>query len=124
MPEPLTIYECPLCGRRELDRIYVGHGSAKDGEPCPIEPRPVRVFREENVRPLWEAVMDRPKTSVPFAIRSAGEAFPAPPDWTADEPDEDEDREPTDHELYNRPGMEGGIPYRDDPPMHRHDERL
>lgn len=38
--------------------------------------------------------------------------------------EDDEDREPTDDELANRHGVEGGIPYRVDDAMDEHDWRL
>jgi hypothetical protein len=81
VPEPLTIYECPVCGAMT--------GSDHDclGKPDHRHPRcrraEVRVFREEDVRPLWDFV--RAETEV---LPSTGampqdvlDAFPAPENW-------------------------------------------
>lgn len=54
MAESLTIYECPWCDAMHFQRY--GDGRSK---LCPHRGdyfREVRVFREEDVRPLWEAI--------------------------------------------------------------------
>lgn len=52
--EALTIYECPRHGRG-LFRPVVWIPGTAGGEEC-RRCVPVRVFREEDVRPLWEFV--------------------------------------------------------------------
>jgi hypothetical protein len=74
----LTVYECEVHGVRQVLRYE---------PPCDICGRvlkPVRVFREEDVKPLWEAVAfgadltgDEP---FPAAI-DAARMFPAPAEW-------------------------------------------
>lgn len=50
--EPLTIYECPECGRvMDFDADHVAQTGFCRGRAVPV-----RVFREEDVRPLREFV--------------------------------------------------------------------
>jgi hypothetical protein len=111
MAEPITIYVCPECGTWGQEEGYTGgHNFARNPECCQNQRVPVRVFREEEVRPLW-AARGLYGLDVWKMHTEAIDAFPAPEEWTrvADEPEEE--REPTDDEIYNRHGMEGGIPY-------------
>lgn len=95
MSEPLTIYECP-CGVRALyqsgpheipgSRGRDENDRITEGTPCPHGPlAAVRVFREEDVRPLYDAadaVTDNsagPEERV--ALLMAWDAFPAPAEW-------------------------------------------
>lgn len=87
MTEPLTIYECsgPLAHRSSVRRP--GGGIKADRcFFCPEVVQEVRVFREEDVRPLWEVLAfgaglrgDDPPADAVEAMR----AFPAPEEWTA-----------------------------------------
>lgn len=68
----LTIYECPAHGPQGLPPYDY---------PCAVcgaAVREVRVFREEDVRPLWQAANGR---YVRELIEEAVDAFPAPADW-------------------------------------------
>lgn len=92
MAESLTIYECPTCG----------HVIDRGGSPMPpvcnglrrphgmIVCRRVRVFREDDVRPLWE-IANVYRREMDYLIqgderprrreRDALDKFPAPEDW-------------------------------------------
>ena len=53
--EPLTIWQCPECGKPRGD--YQGRKCQHfDPDERWIDMVEVRVFREEDVRPLWEAL--------------------------------------------------------------------
>lgn len=91
MPEPLTIYEC-TCGHVE-DQPRYPHVSPHSTNLCHEQMLPVRVFREEDVRPLWEAAVTAEQEAIlareagepsptPSATDVAWRAFPAPPEWT------------------------------------------
>jgi hypothetical protein len=81
-PSPLTVYECPECASLDV--------SGTRCESLPDHDRrraAVRVFREEDVRSLWEvvaavAVHDEVKGWNTPAIR-VRDAFPAPEEWKA-----------------------------------------
>jgi hypothetical protein len=80
MSEPLTIYECPKCGAQHLDRYW---GRTPNCPHRGDEFREVRVFREEDVRPLWEAAQDaKDMLAMPAPkYETAVDAFPAPEEW-------------------------------------------
>lgn len=87
MPEPLTIYECPEHG--VMRTCVTPFPDALPAPACRVfgcqQPTsPVRVFREEDVRPLWEAVNRRRRfgddTCEPHED-DAFDAFPAPEEW-------------------------------------------
>lgn len=88
MARALTIYECPDCA-------LVADAEVVQNESCYLaghdEPVPVRVFRGEDVRPLWEAVKAMASAEQWGAIvdllsvtATVRDAFPAPPEWTPD----------------------------------------
>lgn len=88
MSEPLTIYVCPACGWWEGDanRDPDGDCNGADASPWPThaltEMVPVRVFREEDVRPLWEAAEERTDSVYRSGVLEAAvEAFPSPEEW-------------------------------------------
>lgn len=67
-----------------------------------------------------------PNGSVEASFRATSDHIWGPPiplvdDSPADEP---EDREPSDDQLYNRHGMEGGIPYSTTDTRDEHDPSL
>jgi hypothetical protein len=76
MTEPLTIYECPEPGHGTRLRPWMA-----GGEPCP-RCVPVRVFREEDVRPLWDALNAVRMADDHRNVGCALNAFPAPEAWT------------------------------------------
>jgi hypothetical protein len=78
MAEPLTIYECPTCGRLSLHDVPC-QGINVGTEHPSRERRPIRGFREEDVRPLWTAL--RLFTRAESQTRAVLDAFPAPADW-------------------------------------------
>jgi hypothetical protein len=87
MPAPPTIYECPVCGTWSEDADYTGGHDFARFPDCHRNQRvPVRVFREEDVRPLWEELRDARR--IPSAIAAlpgigrALDAFPAPEEWS------------------------------------------
>lgn len=91
MSEPVTIYECP---NRHLSSHPVNAGGSDLDAPkcyaCLKVVTSVRVFREEDVRPLWEAarMLDRERqylldSDTPYAEYAKLAAFPAPEEWTA-----------------------------------------
>lgn len=69
--DALTIYRCPECGKQRHGYPCLHCGSGLSGEE-------VRVFTEEDVRPLWEAL--DAMTWEPLAHRPLA-AFPTPKDW-------------------------------------------
>lgn len=81
MSEPLTIYVC--------DEGHVGGSLAANGcEECYGGTKPVRVFREEDVGPLWDAACEVTDVLYPAEeygaarpLHDALEAFPAPEEW-------------------------------------------
>lgn len=81
----LTIYECPQIGCGAMSR----HPEQREGQCWANdhgEPVPVRVFREEDVRPLWDHLHDirhEPLCTAPKVhAQAALDAFPAPEEWT------------------------------------------
>lgn len=95
--EPLTIWECPECGLADL-RFFVAEHARGDRAfvLCGVEPVPVRVWPDELVRPLVEAVREISEMQCecigyyrcagcerrgPDRAERALEAFPAPAEW-------------------------------------------
>lgn len=79
MPERLTIYACPGCGSLDVERSRCE--SLPDHDLRRVA---IRVFREDDVRPLWDFV--RSETEIlPTAAYVPAEdliaAFPAPVEW-------------------------------------------
>ncbi len=96
MPEPLTIYECPECGwwtgdagQGATDRPEAWCTGMHNGaEHRSRRMLPVRVFRETDVRPLWDWLqLTAPWARAPMPVgrqvmlAAAIKAFPAPADW-------------------------------------------
>lgn len=81
MNEPLTIYECPTCGAVARESYGVGWTFLPPQSKCFVrghhdeEPREVRVFREEDVRKLWDCCYDA------SGHHLAPDDFPAPEEW-------------------------------------------
>lgn len=73
--EPITIYECRNCGLwRHVPSLCL----------CDERPKkrvPVRLFREEDVRPLWEAAKQESSPARSASFVGAVDAFPAPEEW-------------------------------------------
>lgn len=96
-----TIYECPDCGAVGATVYALLRAPLRErGQTtCSLrgfhthEPREVRVFREEDVRPLWDLIDRalRGDVGVMFGARDGAgawrvfsvtrDAFPAPEDW-------------------------------------------
>jgi hypothetical protein len=80
---PLTIYECPKCD------WWFGDDDERGEQPITcadghdeVALREVRVFREEDVRPLWEiAVAGIAQFDPGRSGRNAVRNFPAPEEW-------------------------------------------
>lgn len=82
--EPLTMYRCPVCGTWDQDEHYTGGHDFDRFPDCHKNQRvPVRVFREEDVRPLWEAADDSfvGGDGERQALAVAVHDFPAPEEW-------------------------------------------
>lgn len=84
----LTIYECPDCGNGpETTPLIPGVSLRGDNRrrcPCGYigEFVPVRLFREEDVRPLYEAAASRGGLfGGDDALARALRRFPAPEEW-------------------------------------------
>jgi hypothetical protein len=95
MPEPLTIYVCMNGHVRESAHPHavadIRNGpAAYSCSACVNTAQRVRVFHEDDVRPLWDAAKALPlyATTLPAGHRlvTAADAFPAPAEWTEDEP--------------------------------------
>lgn len=80
----LTIYECPVPGcngaASKPEAIPHSHGAHIEANAGP-EAREVHVFREEDVRPLWEALHHAAWIIGRRWMRCALDAFPAPEEW-------------------------------------------
>lgn len=84
MSEAIVVYECPECG---LVTDQPGNGRCgvvalhSDADSVRLH-GPIQVFRDEDVRPLWEALR---LLASPFSDRitavQALDAFPAPEEW-------------------------------------------
>lgn len=91
MPEPLTIYECTGCGeQRRHERDWCCYEAIpRSTRRLAREVVPVRMFREADVRPLWEAArvleaecgVSAPDWDAADEAAAAIDAFPAPDDW-------------------------------------------
>lgn len=88
---PLTIYLCPACGRSvdalDFDRTTCAGAEYDGSEHADVMMVAVRVFREEDVRALWDASRQssehghHPRDDA--RLRGALAAFPAPEEWRA-----------------------------------------
>lgn len=81
MAGALTIVVCPEHGPRAFDESYVGRPCSHltSGHVCGRYMDRVRVFREEDVRPLYDTV----DTFGVAEERVVLDRFPAPEEWKA-----------------------------------------
>lgn len=86
--DPLTIYECSVCEARSFEITKVPHTAEHSRTGEPFDVRETRMFREEDVRPLYEAAAFGPDLAgddPPPHLVDAAKAFPAPEEWRSAE---------------------------------------
>ena len=84
MSTPLTIYACTVPGCDYWRSEYSTGGHMADVGRGPLQRhvlKPVTVFREEDVRPLWEAARGHVDHGASLPVLNAFKAFPAPEEW-------------------------------------------